>query len=291
MPLSELSKTVAAAAVALLLCLVGVGILIIGIDELAETNSKTSHLYDATDACFPGVANTSSLQLPDPKRCPSSGRLYSCGCANCTLTEKCPDTSVNANQDCMCPEGLVWPDGTRTKAVTNAKLLAGSVMTALTGALFLTAVLLLLILVPMACQSMRDDDQEREYHHLNNYCCENTVARVLLVLVSPLVSALAIVLLPVLVLVLITLPCTMLLTCKSGNPKQLGSTIKFTFKSMLPYPLAAVRACLRRTHPCACWGCAEHLSRRADLRSGVKTPQGIDMNKNPAGVAREQELA
>ncbi len=289
---NELRNTVACLAGTLVACLVGVGLVVVGLDELAVVNRETSHLYAAADgACFPNASNASvPPPLPDPQRCAVNGRLYACGCMNCTLTDKC--SGLSESEGCMCPEGIQWPDGTRALAVSNGKLVSGWSLVAVFGIVGLTVVVVLFDLASTECQSMQDDDTDRQYHRLNALCCENTVARVMLVLISPLVSVWGLVYGVCGVLIVMFWPCAVICPHDRGDLKfgDLLKWILFSFKNIFLYPLFAVRACLRGTHPCACWGCAQKLSRWG----GDEESLDVDVIQNPAAgsasASREQEM-
>ena len=135
------------------------------------------------------------------------------------------------------------------------------------------AVLYISAEAPDRCQSMEENDEDQSYHRLNAICCTNGAARALLALASPIVSVLGIILAVLNLVVLITLPFA-ILTCRGGiNIGESLKSLKFAFQNMIPYPIFAGKALLKKLHPCACWGCAEKLDQCTD---GVKYKTKVD---------------
>ena len=122
------------------------------------------------------------------------------------------------------------------------------------------------------CQNMEENDEDQSYHRLNAICCTNGAARALLALASPIVSVLGIIWAVLNLVCIIFLPCA-LLTCRGGSVGEYLDSLKFAVQNMIPFPIFAAKALLKKLHPCACWRCAEKLDQCTD---GVKYKTKVD---------------
>ena len=277
--ITTLHATVKVLAAVMVVVLIGVYVLQLGHENLVETNAATaSDVYPATDACFNATNNATALTPPDV--CSRSGRLYACGCANCTLRDKC------FNQDldyCLCPIGISF-NGTRALATSNGMVVGGYVLIIACAVVGWFALVFLLLAVPSGCKKMQDDDEDRTYHRLNDICCENVVARALLFLLSPVFSVHGVFFGIIGGLIILFFPCVYLAVAmentsgREENPREMfmacAAFTIFSFTTIVPYPYTAALALYRSAHPCACCGCAGKLSKNFSSLDGEANHRG-----------------